>query len=178
VGFGLPKLAASAEHLPFVNGALQRLSTPVASPATSATSATSAHSASRPDGKTGSARVIAGKPSAAASHGAHAHPASAGSPVLHPTTKETALTQSESPPRHETMAVTHTWSFDLTQGMPLFDLAQFLANHRLVPNATNFDMAMTQNGMDSDVQPGTYRFHSGMSQAALLQDIKNGPVSS
>jgi len=146
LGFGLPKLAATAEHLHLVTGALQRLTTPVTA-STGSTTPTSAHSATGDIGAstTQLTTTLAGSASSAS--------------------------------RHVTMPVRHTWSFALEQGMPLFDLAQFLANHRLVPNATNFDMAMTQNGMDSDVQPGTYRFHSGMSQAALLQDIKNGPVS-
>ncbi len=69
------------------------------------------------------------------------------------------------------------YHFNLALGMPLFNLAQFLANHHLVSSAIGFDMTMKNTGVDQHVQPGTYTFHTGMSVKQLLNVLRHGPTS-
>ncbi|MCL6443228.1 MAG: endolytic transglycosylase MltG [Alicyclobacillus sp.] len=67
------------------------------------------------------------------------------------------------------------YTFTLQQGMPLMTLAQFLAQHHLVSDAVGFDMAIVHAGIDRNIQPGTYTFRAGMTQAELLQVLRKGP---
>lgn len=70
-----------------------------------------------------------------------------------------------------------TLTFTLAEGAPLYNLALFLYQNHLVANPMTFDMLMKQTGIDLDVQPGTYRFRSGMTTAAILAALKRGPAA-
>ncbi|MCY0901245.1 MAG: hypothetical protein OWU32_03550 [Firmicutes bacterium] len=70
-----------------------------------------------------------------------------------------------------------TLTFTLAEGAPLYNLALFLYQNHLVANPMTFDMLMKQTGIDLDVQPGTYRFRSGMTTAAILAELKRGPAA-
>lgn len=71
-----------------------------------------------------------------------------------------------------------SYTFTLGLGMPLYNLAQFLADKKLVPSAMGFDMTMKQDGLNSDVQAGTYTFTSGMTVQQIIHVLKSGPVTS
>ncbi len=96
-----------------------------------------------------------------------------------------AATASLSKPKTSVLAKVHTstvpkitlYHFNLALGMPLFNLAQFLADHHLVSSAMGFDMTMKNTGVDQHVQPGTYTFRTGMSVNQLLNVLRHAPTS-
>lgn len=71
----------------------------------------------------------------------------------------------------------HIYAFTIRLGMPLFQLAQYLYDVHLIPDAMSFDMAMKKDGIDLDIQPGRYVFAKGMNRAQLLSRLKSGPSS-
>ncbi|MBX6353322.1 MAG: hypothetical protein IRZ10_08280 [Thermoflavifilum sp.] len=70
-----------------------------------------------------------------------------------------------------------TFTFNLQEGMPLHNLSVFLYQHHLVSDPVAFDMKMKDSGVDRDVRPGQYVFKSNMTEAQILQVLKNGPSS-
>lgn len=82
------------------------------------------------------------------------------------------------PARHtKAVQVRQRYTFTLSLGTPLYNLAQFLYDHKLVNSAIDFDMTMKQDGLNSDVQAGTYTFESGMTVNQIIHVLKRGPLS-
>ena len=67
------------------------------------------------------------------------------------------------------------YHFTLTSGMPLHDISVFLQQHHLVGNAFAFDQVLHKTGVEKYVWPGTYTFHSNMTQSQILQELKSKP---
>lgn len=67
--------------------------------------------------------------------------------------------------------------FTLSLGMPLYNLAEFLYKQHLVSNAMGFDMLLKNIGLDRDMKPGTYSFHTGMTEKQIIRVLRTGPKS-
>jgi hypothetical protein len=65
--------------------------------------------------------------------------------------------------------------FTLSLGMPLYNLAEFLYKQHLVSNAMGVDMLMKKIGIDRDIKPGTYSFHTGMTEKQIIWVLQNRP---
>lgn len=65
--------------------------------------------------------------------------------------------------------------FTLSIGMPLYNLAEFLYKQHLVSDAMKFDMLMKNTGVDRDIKPGVYSFHTGMTEKQIIQVLQSKP---
>jgi hypothetical protein len=65
-----------------------------------------------------------------------------------------------------------TVAFTLQQGMTVNDLTTFLKNEGLIQDQAAFNQKLTQQGIDTKLQPRTYNFRKGMSEQELMEVLK------